>query len=187
MKKIFALILVLVMSLSLVACGNKVSKIEVDGKKVSVTDFLIEHLGEYMSTEEFASREARFLEMFDGSEPIPFTVTRVLEVVAEDIGEDKTTAHYLLVKADWGWGKGDDADTIIALVVNYNTGVVLDSYMVDESALEVPDSQEYLDYVLLHCAFISHDYVDQIILTPTEKRTELSEVDIAKINEGLSK
>lgn len=187
MKKYIALLLVMVMSLSLVACGNKVSKIEVDGKKVSVTDFLIEHLGEYMSTEEFAAREARFLEMFDGSDPIPFTVTRVMEVFDDEIGANKTTAHYLLVKADWGWAKENNGDTTIALVVNYNTGVVLDSYMVDESALEVPDSQEYLDYVLLHCAFISHDYVDQIILTPTEKRTELSEVDIAKINEGLSK
>lgn len=148
---------------------------------------MIEHLGQYMSTEEFAAREARFYEMFDGHEPIPFTVTRVLEVVAENIGNDKTTAHYLLVKADWGWGKDNDADTTIALVVNYNTGVVLDTYMVDESALNIPDSQEYLDYVLLHCAFRSHDYVDQTILTETEKRTELSESDIAKINEGLHK
>ena len=77
--------------------------------------------------------------------------------------------------------------SIITLVVNYNTGVVLDTYMVDENALNIPDSQEYLDYVLLHCAFRSHDYVDQTILTETEKRTELSESDIAKINEGLYK
>ena len=188
MKKVFVLLLVAVMCLSLVACGgDEVSEIEVDGKKVSVTDFLIEHLSEYMSTEEFANREKRFVEFFEGAPAVPFTVTRVVELVEEDMGSNHMSVHYLLVKADWGWAIEDNGYTNILLIVNYDTGEVLDEFMVDESALNNPESVEYMNYILLHGALVGDGYDGGIILTETEKRTELSEKDISAINEALHK
>ena len=51
MKKLIAMLLAAVMCLSLAACGGKkdesaVENIEINGEKVSITDFLIERLKE---------------------------------------------------------------------------------------------------------------------------------------------
>ena len=88
MKKLCALLLVAVMSLSLVACGNKeenkVEDIEVNGETVSVTDFLVENLGEYINSEGYLERQKIFEDGF-GTDAKEFTVTRVIEVSADDL------------------------------------------------------------------------------------------------------
>ena len=54
--------LIMIMCFSFAACGKeKVSDIEVNGETVSVTDFLIEHLREYINTEEFSIISLRYL------------------------------------------------------------------------------------------------------------------------------
>ena len=81
MKKVFTLILVLVISLSLVACGQKdeVQSIVVDGQETSVKDFLIENLGNYIKSDSFLKSQQNFQDIV-GSESDPLKVTRVIEL-----------------------------------------------------------------------------------------------------------
>ena len=145
MKKLIALLLAAIMCLSLAACGSKkdesaVEGIEINGESVSITDFLIEHLKEYTSTEEFADREKRFADTF-GAPDKPFTVTRAIELKADGLGESNMSIHYLLVKADWRYAiDADNSDDNILIIVNYDTGEVLDQFMGDESWLEDTES-----------------------------------------------
>ena len=188
MKKLFALLLAVIMCVSLAACGGeKVSDVEVNGESVSITDFLIEHLKEYTSTEEFANREKQFADNF-GAPETPFTVTRAIELKVDGLGESNMSIHYLLVKADWWYvtddGNGNDN---ILIIVNYDTGEVLDQFMSDESWLEDTESIDYWNYMMLNGALVGSGYDGGVIVIDSETRTELSEKDIAKINEAIQK
>ena len=188
MKKIFALLLAVVMCFSLAACGGeKVSDVEVNGESVSITDFLIEHLKEYTNTEDFANREEQYTANFGAAET-PFTVTRAIELKVDGLGESNMSIHYLLVKADW-WYVMDDgnANDNILIIVNYDTGEVIDQLMADESWLEDTESMDYWNYVMLNGALVGSGYDGGVIVIDSETRTELSEKDIAKINEAIQK
>ena len=186
MKKLFALLLAAVMCFSFVACGKeKLSDIKINGSTVSVTDFLIEHLREYTNTEEFAERENQFADIF-GEPETPFTVTRVLELKADELGESKMSIHYLLVKADWRYcTDGGDGNDNILIVVNYDTGEVLDPFMADESWLEDTESPDYWNYIMLNCCLVGSGYDGGVIVVDRETRTELSKKDIAEINKAI--
>ena len=192
MKKLIALLLAASMCLTLAACGGKkdesaVEDIKINGESVSITDFLIEHLKEYTSTEEFADREKRFADTF-GAPDKPFTVTRAIELKADRLGESNLSIHYLLVKADWQYATDDDfSDDNILIVVNYDTGEVLDQFMGDESWLEDTESVDYWNYTMLHSALHGSGYDGGVIVTDSETRTELPKSEIAKINEAIQK
>ena len=192
MKKLIALLLAAVLCLSLAACGSKkgestMENIEINGEEVSIADFLIEHLKEYTSTEEFADREKRFADTF-GAPDKPFTVTRAIELKADGLGESNLSIHYLLVKADWQYATDDDfSDNNILIVVNYDTGEVLDQFMGDDSWLEDTESVDYWNYTMLHGALQGSGYDGGALVTDSETRTELSESEIAKINEAIQK
>lgn len=192
MKKLIALLLAAVLCLSLVACGSKkdesaVGNIEINGKKVSITDFLTERLKEYTSTEEFADREKRFADTF-GAPDKPFAVTRAIELKADGLGESNLSIHYLLVKADWQYATDDDfSDNNILIVVNYDTGEVLDQFMAEESWLEDSESTDYWNYMMLNGPLVGSGYDGGAIVTDSETRTELPESEIAKINEAIQK
>jgi len=195
MKKIFALVLVLVMSLSLVACGgkeeskeeNKVEDIEVNGETVSVADFLVENLGEYMNSEGYLERQKIFEDGF-GTDAKELTVTRVIEISAHDLGEKQISVHFLAVKADCDWGKGaDDYYTNILLVVDYETGEVYDEFLIDASWADMNGTKEQQIFYMLNGALVGEGYDGGTVIVDTETRTELSEEDIAKINEALHK
>ena len=195
MKKIFALVLVLVMSVSLVACGgkeeskeeNKVEDIEVNGETVSVADFLVENLGEYMNSEGYLERQKIFEDGF-GTDAKELTVTRVIEISAHDLGEKQISVHFLAVKADCDWGKGaDDYYTNILLVVDYETGEVYDEFLIDASWADMNGTKEQQIFYMLNGALVGEGYDGGTVIVDTETRTELSEEDIAKINEALHK
>ena len=192
MKKLIALLLAAVMCLSLAACGGKkdesaVEDIKINGESVSITDFLIERLKEYTSTEEFADREKRFADTF-GAPDKPFTVTRAIELKADGLGESNLSIHYLLVKADWQYATDDDfSDDNILIVVNYDTGEVLDQFMAEESWLEDSESTDYWNYIMLNGPLVGSGYDGGAIVTDSETRTELSESEIARINEAIQK
>ena len=192
MKKLIALLLAAVMCLSLAACGSKkdesaVENIEINGEKVSITDFLIERLKEYTSTEEFADREKRFADTF-GAPDKPFTVTRAIELKADGLEKSNLSIHYLLVKADWQYATDDDfSDNNILIVVNYDTGEVLDQFMAEESWLEDSESTDYWNYIMLNGPLVGSGYDGGAIVTDSETRTELPESEIAKINEAIQK
>ena len=187
MKRMIALFLAAVLCLSLAACGDKVEDIQVNGEQVSATDFLITYLKEYISTEEFADREKQFAEEF-GTPETPFTVTRVIELKADGLGESDMSIHYLLVKADWRYCTDDGiSDDNILIIVNYDTGEVLDQFMADESWLEDTESLDYWNYTMLNGALVGRGYSGGVIVTDSETRAELSKKDIAKINEAIQK
>lgn len=192
MKKLIALLLAAVLCLSLAACGSKkdesaVENIEINGEKVSITDFLIERLKEYTSTEEFADREKRFADTF-GAPDKPFAVTRAIELKADGLGKSNLSIHYLLVKADWQYATDDDfSDNNILIVVNYDTGEVLDQFMAEESWLEDSESADYWNYIMLNGPLVGSGYDGGAIVTDSETRTELPESEIAKINEAIQK
>lgn len=191
MKKLCALLLVAVMSLSLVACGdkeeNKVEDIEVNGETVSVTDFLVENLGEYINSEGYLERQKIFEDGF-GTDAKEFTVTRVIEVSADDLGEKQISVHFLAVKADCDWGKGvDDYYSNILLVVDYETGEVYDEFIIDASWADMNGTKEQEIFYMLNGPLVGEGYEGGTVIVDTETRTELSEEDIATINEALHK
>ena len=166
---------------------DKVEDIEINGESVSITDFLIEHLKEYTSTEEFAAWEKRFADTF-GAPDKPFTVTRAIELKADRLGQSDMSIHYLLVKADWRYAIDDDNnDDNILIIVNYDTGEVLDQFMAEESWLDDPESMDYWNYILLTSALHGSGYDGGAIVTDSETRTELSGSEIAKINDAIQK
>ena len=191
MKKLCALLLVAVMSLSLVACGNKeenkVEDIEVNGETVSVTDFLVENLGEYINSEGYLERQKIFEDGF-GTDAKEFTVTRVIEVSADDLGEKQISVHFLSVKADCDWGKGvDDYYSNILLVVDYETGEVYDEFIIDASWADMNGTKEQEIFYMLNGPLVGEGYEGGTVIVDTETRTELSEEDIATIKEALHK
>ena len=96
--------------------------------------------------------------------------------------------HYLLVKADWQYATDDDfSDNNILIVVNYDTGEVLDQFMAEESWLEDSESTDYWNYMMLNGPLVGSGYDGGAIVTDSETRTELPESEIAKINEAIQK
>lgn len=198
--KIFRIVVVLLLSANLAVSSivcvrlvgkapaeDKVEDIEINGESVPITDFLIAHLKEYTSTEEFADREKRFAAVSDAPKK-PFTVTRAIELKADRLGQSDMSIHYLLVKADWWHTTADGlTDGNILIIVNYDTGEVLDEYMADESWLEDAESIDYWNYIMLTGALRGSGYDGGAIVTDSETRTELSASEIAKINQAIQK
>ncbi len=60
----------------------------VDGDESSVSDFLIGYLNEYIQSEGYLERKASFEAIF-GNEENNFSVTRVIELSADNLGPDK--------------------------------------------------------------------------------------------------
>lgn len=69
--------------------------------------------------------------------------------------------------------------------MDYSSGKVYDEFTVDDDWQNKETSMEQQIWVLLHSILNSDDYDGGIILTDSEIRTELSESEIAKINQAL--
>lgn len=201
MKKLVALLLVAVIILSLVGCGKKEptpAPIIVNGKEVDVTDFLIEHLSEYVQSEGYLQREKRYEDMTGNNAP-PLTVTKVLEVNAWDLGMDMISVHFLAVKADCMFAVDENGiyDSIL-LVVDYETGEVYDEFTIDPSYQAMDNTKEHELWLMLNGPLVGAGYDgcpilggaydgDGNLVRETETRVELSAKDIVKINEALHK
>ncbi len=185
MKRFIALILALTLCFSLVACSEP-NNIVIDGTETTVTDFLIENLGAYIQSEDYLAREACFEEVMH-SEAIPFTVTKVIEISAENFDSNQMSVHFLAVKADcdWATGVGDIYGNTL-LVADYNTGKVYDAFMADESWLYKDGTMEQQIYYMLNGPLCGSGYKGGTIIAKGEKRTELSAGEITKINTALS-
>lgn len=199
MKKALSLILACVVIISLCACGKKndtPAPIVVDGKEVSVTDFLIDHLREYIRSEDYLERENRYIEL-TGNKAFPFTVTNVIDLNAWDLGPDRISVHFLAVKADCMFSVDENGvyDSIL-LVVDYETGEVYDEFTIDPSYQTMDHSKEHELWVMLNGPLVGAGYTGGPILgfscddngnviREFETRVELSEKEIKKINEAL--
>lgn len=198
MKKALSLILACVVIISLCACGKKndtPAPIVIDGKEVSVTDFLIDHLREYIRSEDYLERENRYIEL-TGNKAFPFTVTKVIDLNAWDLGPDRISVHFLAVKADCMFSVDENGvyDSIL-LVVDYETGEVYDEFTIDPSYQTMEGTKEYELWVMLNGPLVGGGYTGGPIFSPVddngnvlneiETMVELSEKEMAKINEAL--
>jgi len=196
MKIIIALMLAIVMAFSLFAgCGkektpdepkDEVENITVDGQEVSVKDFLIENLGKYIESDSYKKIQENF-KNYLLKDPQPLQVTRVIELELAGKVTNSIDIHFLAVKADFSWGT-DDGDFFAdngVLIVDYDTGIVYDMSMVDESWFEPQGTKESWIYVLFNCSLVGADYDGGVLITDAETRTELSAEDIADINSAL--
>ena len=196
MKIIIALMLAIVMAFSLFAgCGkektpdepkDEVENIVVDGQEVSVKDFLIENLSKYIESDSYKHIQENF-KNYLGKEPQPLQVTNVIELELAGKVTNSIDIHFLAVKADFSWGT-DDGDFFAdngVLIVDYDTGIVYDMSMVDESWFEPQGTKESWIYVLFNCSLVGADYDGGVLITDAETRTELSAEDIADINSAL--
>lgn len=190
MKKLMALLLAVMMTMSLVACGGNetgdVQNIVVDGQETAMVDFLVEHLKEYRNSEEITSREQEFMAVSAESEPRGLTVTRVIEVAADNLGQDAISVHFLAVKADCGLAVEGGAKTDLLIVVDYDTGAVYSEFDARESMLESADTKEQEIYYMLNGPLCGTDYKSGTIIVDSEMRMELPEADVAAINAALN-
>ena len=192
MKRLSALLLALLMALSLCACGGKndanapsAAPIVVDGKETSVKEFLIDHLSEYIQSDAYLQREKDFEGIFGDARD--FAVTRVIEISADNLGENSLSVHFLAVKADCDFAVDGGSYDNILLIVDYTDGNVYDEFMVDDSWQNKNGSMEQQIWYMLHSALVGSGYDGGTIIVDSETRTELSESDIAEINQALSK
>ena len=192
MKKFIALFLVLAMSLSLVACGNKteeadtLTNVEVNGVETTVKDFLVENLNKYIQSENYLSMVKGF-EDSTGQEAREFAVTNVVELKVNGIGGNSIDLHFLLVKAQCDIAVPDGFNDAISLVVDYETGEVYDQYTRDAS-WEGKDTKEGYLYMMFDTCFVSSDYDDDAIFSDDiETRTKLTDKALAEINAELNK
>ena len=192
MKRLSALLLALLMALSLCACGGKndanapsAAPIVVDGKETSVKEFLIDHLSEYIQSDAYLQRKKDFEGIFGDARD--FAVTRVIEISADNLGENSLSVHFLAVKADCDFAVDGGSYDNILLIVDYTDGNVYDEFMVDDSWQNKNGSMEQQIWYMLHSALVGSGYDGGTIIVDSETRTELSESDIAEINEALRK
>lgn len=191
MKKMLACLLAAVMSLSLVACGNKteeadtLTNVEVNGVETSVKDFIVEHLNEYTQSENYLSMVKGF-EDSTGKQAREFAVTNVVELKVDGIGANSIDLHFLLVKAQCDIAVTDGFYDAIPLVVDYETGEVYDQFTRNADWAGKETKEGYL-YKMFDTCFVSSDYDDDAIFADDiETRTKLSKAALAEINAELN-
>ena len=209
MKRILVLILAVLMCFSLTGCAkkygdikvsrkaekaaltdryeNEVDPLVIDNEEVPVTDFLIEHLGEYLKREDHLARVQEYTNL-GGGEPKEFEVTRVIESYVEGLGSPEYTAHFIGVQADCSWGADGVRYDRMVLAVSYVTGEVLSQFDYDKSRYENAKGWENCWYNMLFGPLCSMDYNGEALINSrTETTTELSQEEIDIINEALCK
>ena len=207
MKRIIALVLAVLMCFSLTACAkkygdikvsrkaekaaltdryeNEVDPLVIDDVEVPVTDFLIEHLSEYIKREDHLARVQEYTNL-GGDEPKEFKVTRVIESLAEDLGSSRHSAHFIGIQADCTWGADGVKYERMVLAVSYVTGEVYSQFDYDASRYKNTESWEYYWGNILFGPLASMDYNGEALINDrTETTTELSQEEIDVINEAL--
>lgn len=99
--------------------------------------------------------------------------------------EKRITKRSPATKTDCSWAVNSDTYDNILLIADYSSGKVYDEFTVDDDWQNKENPVEQQIGVLLHNILNSDDYDGGIILTDSETRTELSESEIAKINQAL--
>ena len=185
MKKCLALLLAMMMCFALVSCGGEVTDMEVNGENTTVSDFLITTLREYMESDGYLARKQVFEDSF-GCAAKDLTVTKVIEIVAGDLGENQISVHFLAVKADCDYGTENGFFANILLVVDYETGEVYDEFTLDQDWFNMNGTKEQQIAYMLNGPLVGDGYKGGTIIVKSEERTTLSKKDIAVINEAIS-
>ena len=199
MKRWMALLVILAVCIGCCGCMSKAKKealanryenevdpVVVDGEEVPIKDYLVEHLKAYIQTEEFKAREQAYLD-YGGTNPMPFTVTHVIEVQVDGLGATQFSVHLIAVRADMTWGEDGVRYDNNIFVIDYVSGKMYSQF--DEIAKVWPTNQESIEsqlYFVLNSGLRSMDYVPgDVILTSQETQNVLSADEIAEINAAL--
>ena len=199
MKRWIALLLILVVCAACCGCMSKAKKealtnryenevdpVVVDGEEVLIKDYLIEHLKAYIQTEAFKAREQAYLD-YGGANPVPFTVTHVIEVQVDDLGATQFSVHCIAIRADMSWGEDGVRYDNNIFVIDYVSGKMYSQF--DEIAKVWPANQESIEsqlYFVLNSSLRSMDFVaGDVILNKKETQNVLSAEEIAEINAAL--
>lgn len=199
-----ALLSAAVLRLSLAVCGGKndasvssdtpansvssdtPANIVVDGKEISAKDFLIEHLSAYIQSDAYLARTAAF-EKASGREAPPFAVTYAFELKVDGWGSENQPLHFFMVKANCANLVGDIIYDSVTMAIDYDTGTVYDRYSVDESWMEKSEKEQAIYIAAEGGCFVDMFYNGEPILVDSETHIPLSDSDIAKVNQALSK
>ena len=184
MKKCLALLLAMMLCFALVSCGGEVTDMVVDGENTAVSDFLITTLREYMESDGYLARKQIFEDSF-GYAARDLTVTKVIEIVADNLGENQISVHFLAIKADCDYGTENGFFANILLVVDYETGEVYDEFTLDRDWFSMNGTKEQQIAYMLNGPLVGDGYNGGTIIVKSEKRTTLSKKDIAAINEAI--
>lgn len=197
MKKFGLIVLALAMCIGLSSCTSKAEELalsnryenEVDpliigGEEVSVEDFLIEKLKEYINSEDFIEKQQEY-ENLGGGEPRKFIVTDVIEVQIDGLGSPEYSAHFVGIKADWDWGADGVKYTDTVLAVSYVTGEIRSEFEYDKNEKIKKNSWEECWRSMLKGPLVGTDYNGGTIISKSETRNILSEEAIARINEAI--
>ena len=207
MKKTIALVLTVLMCFGCTACAkkygdikvsrkaekaaltdryeNEVDPLVIDNVEVSVTDFLIEPLREYIQSEAHLARVQEYTNL-GGGEPKEFQVTRVIESFAEGLGSPEFSAHFIGIQADCSWGADGVRYDRMVLAVSYVTGEVYSQFDYDASRYDNAKGWESCWRNVLFGPLGSMDYNGEALINSrTETTTELSQEEIQLINEAL--
>lgn len=190
MKKYLIGFCIILLAFSAIACGRKndVSSIIEDGAEISAKEFLATHLNEYIKSERYLARKKTF-EDATGQNAKAFTVTRVIEMQAENLGPNSLSVHFLAVKADCDWAIATDSTcdifSDILLVVDYETGNVYDEFLIEEDWINQDGTHEQQIASMFRGPLVGLGYNGGTILVDTESRTELSKDTITEINDTL--
>ena len=185
MKKCLALLLAMMLCFALVSCGGEVTDMVVDGENTAVSDFLITTLREYMESDGYLARKQIFEDSF-GYAARDLTVTKVIEIVADNLGENQISVHFLAIKADCDYGTENGFFANILLVVDYETGEVYDEFTLDRDWFSMNGTKEQQIAYMLNGPLVGDGYNGGTIIVKSEKRTTLSKKDIAAINEAIA-
>ena len=197
MKKVFILILVMIMIFS--ACGGRktpsgvripeddgiVDNIIIDGEEVSAVEFVTESVNKYIASEQYREVNGFFVENF--GEAIPLTVTRVIDLKAYGLSQCKMNVHYLLIKTECNWAAEENGDIFssdnLLLVADYDTGEVWSEFDKDEDWLEDGEKKEDWTYAMLNGPLVGSGYNGGAIIGEnSETRAEFTAEDLAAVN-----
>lgn len=154
------------------------ANIVVDGKEIPVKDFLITYLSNYIQSDAYLARTAKF-EKATGQKAQPFSVKFAFELKADDFG-----VHLFVVKANSDSIVDDIVYDYFTMAIDYDTGTVYDQSSVDESWLEKSE-KECAIYMAVNGYIVDMNYNGEPIFVNSETHISLSDSDIAEINQAL--
>lgn len=168
------------------ASSDAPANIVVDGKEISIKDFLIEHLSAYIQSDAYLARKAAFEEN-SGRKAPPFSVTYAFELKLDNFGSEQLSLHFFMVKAKCASVVDGIAYDSVTMAIDYDTGTVYDRYSVDESWMEKSEKEQAIYIAVEGGYFVDTYYNGEPILMDSEIHIPLSDSDIAEVNQALNK
>ena len=160
------------------------ANIVVDGKEIPVKDFLIAYLSNYIQSDAYLARTAKFEQAVDRKAQ-PFAVKFAFELKLDGWGSENQPLHFFVVKANCDSFVDGIAYDYFTMAIDYDTGTVDDQFSVDESWMEKSEKEQDIYIAVAGGCFVDAFYNGEPIFVDSETHISLSDSDIAEINQAL--